>query len=120
MSDSQIILLVAFGTTMPVAAEAFERFEAAVRERFPKCDLQCAYMSSIIRKKLAARGVKKESVEEALYSLAGKGHTRITVQSLHTIAGAEYHKMLQAVSRFRNTHGAKPITITIGKPLLAS
>jgi sirohydrochlorin cobaltochelatase len=119
MSNSQIILLVAFGTTKPVAAKAFERFETVVRERFPDNELHWTYTSLMVREKLAQRGEEIKSVEESLALLARKGYTRIAVQSLHTIAGAEYHKMLRAVSRFRNTHGAKQITITIGKPLLS-
>jgi sirohydrochlorin cobaltochelatase len=119
-ADKQAILLVAFGTTVPRAAEAFNRFEMVTKSRFPDAEIRWAYTSSIVRKKLAERGVRKESTGEALEQLACDGYRRVAVQSLHTIAGAEYHKMLREISLFRHKPVARNITVSIGKPLLLS
>lgn len=58
-----------------------------MKKRFPDMIIHWAYTSSIVRKKLAARGKKKESVIESLEMLARNGFKRIVIQSLHTIAG---------------------------------
>jgi sirohydrochlorin cobaltochelatase len=112
------ILLVAFGTTVPSAAEAFSCFESSVRTRFPETEIRWAYTSSIVRKKLADKGDQKQSVEEALEGLAYDGYRSIAVQSLHTIAGLEYHKLLRDFSVFRRKVVAQNLLLTIGNPLL--
>lgn len=119
VSEKQAILLVAFGTTVSTAAEAYARFESSAKERFPEAEVRWAYTSSIVRRKLAERGDRKDSVEDALESLAYDGYRKIAVQSLHIIAGAEYHKMLREISVFRHKPVAQNAMVTIGKPLLA-
>ncbi|MBD3317461.1 MAG: sirohydrochlorin cobaltochelatase [Chitinivibrionales bacterium] len=119
-SDKKAILLVAFGTTVPHAAEAFDRFETVTQSRFPDAEIRWAYTSSIVRKKLAERGERKESVGEALERFAYDGYRNIAVQSLHTIAGAEYHKMLREISVFQHKPVAQNIAVAAGKPLLAN
>ncbi len=118
-TDKQTILLVAFGTTVPRAAEAFSRFETATKARFPDAEIRWAYTSTIVRRKLAERGEAKESVVDALERLAYDGHRTIAVQSLHTIAGAEYHKMLREISVFRHKPVDRNIVVKVGSPLLA-
>lgn len=114
------ILIVVFGTTVSRAAEAFDRFEIEVKKRFPDMIIHWAYTSSIVRKKLAARGEKKESVIESLEMLARNGFKRIIIQSLHTIAGVEYHKMRREISIFKHKHISQDIVLTVGSPLLSS
>jgi sirohydrochlorin cobaltochelatase len=118
-TNKQAILLVAFGTTVPRAAEAFARFETATNERFPEAEVRWAYTSSIVRKRLAERGEAKPSVGEALEQLAREGYGNIAVQSLHTIAGVEYHKLLREITMFRHKPEAKGRTVNVGRPLLA-
>jgi len=118
-TEKQAILLVAFGTTLQRAAEAFSRFESATKVRFPDTEIRWAYTSAIVRRKLAEQGEAKESVGEALERLVCDGYRTIAVQSLHTIAGAEYHKMLREISVFRHKPLAQNVVVKVGSPLLA-
>jgi sirohydrochlorin cobaltochelatase len=118
-TEKQAILLVAFGTTLQRAAEAFSRFESATKVRFPDIEIRWAYTSAIVRRKLAERGEAKDSVGDAIERLAYDGYRTIAVQSLHTIAGAEYHKMLREISVFRHKSIAQNIVVKVGSPLLA-
>ncbi len=114
----QAVLIAVFGTSYPDAAQAFERFGTHVRERNPEAELRWAYTSTVVRRKLAARGHHTESVEEALEHLAADGFRSIAVQSLHTIPGAEYHKVRGDITRFRHRETARDTHIAVGKPLL--
>ena len=113
------ILLVAFGTTVPEARKAFDNIEKCTRERFPGVEVRWAFTSSIIRKKLAAKGEKIDSIEEALERMQKDGFSDVYVQSLHTIAGVEYDETRDTLQKFRD----RPVnfkTLVLGKPLLAS
>ena len=55
------ILLVAFGTSDPEAAKAFEVVEKRARERFPGVETRWAYTSRMIRAKLAKQGKPLDS-----------------------------------------------------------
>jgi sirohydrochlorin cobaltochelatase len=72
----------------------------------------------MIREKLASRGERIDSPAAALAAMRENGFTHVAVQSLHTIAGHEYHDLLSVVEGFRSMHG--PLrNIDVGRPLLA-
>lgn len=111
------ILLVAFGTTFPEAQVSFEVIEKKTREAFPDTEIRWAFTSQVIRKKMAEEGEKLDSVAQALSNMAEEGFTHVAVQSLHTIAGEEFHKLHQTVSAFRHMPGGIE-KILVGLPLM--
>jgi sirohydrochlorin cobaltochelatase len=87
------ILLVTFGTSIPEAQAAFTNIENMVKAEFPDVPVKWAYTSYIIREKLAKSGQHLDSPEVALAKLMDEGYTRVAVQSLHMIPGAEFHDL---------------------------
>ena len=94
------ILLVAFGSSLPEARAAFGHIDKTVRSAFPDIPVRWAYTSRIIRDKLEKQGKQLNSPAQALAEMADAGFTAVAVQSLHTIAGAEYHDLVRVAERF--------------------
>lgn len=112
------ILLVTFGTSVPRAQAAFDLIEQKVRQAFPKVEIRWAYTSSIIRKKLAGQGKMIDSPEVALAKLMDDGYSRVAVQSLHMIPGAEFHDINTNAKLFERMSGGFS-KVMVSYPLLA-
>ena len=112
------ILLVAFGSSEPSAQVSFENIDKKTRAAYPDLPIRWAYTSHIIRKKLAKQGKHLDSPEVALAKMQDEGFTHVAVQSLHTIAGSEYHDLRRTVGAFRVMGGFQ--RILLGNPLLAT
>lgn len=113
------ILLVAFGTSVPEAAGVYASLESQVRAAFPDMEVRWAYTSHIIRRKLAGLGQAVESPAAALLRLAEDGFTRVAVQSLHHIAGEEFHDLMHTARALQGMPDG-PHVVRVGLPLLAS
>ena len=112
------ILLVAFGSSKLSAQVSFENIDKKVKATYPEIPVRWAYTSTIIRKKLARQGKHLDSPEVALARMQDEGFTHVAVQSLHTIAGSEYHDLRRTVGAFRVMGGFQ--RILLGNPLLAT
>ncbi len=112
------ILLVTFGTTFPEACAAFDKIDARMKDAFPDTAVRWAYTSEMIREKMAEKGKQMNSPSGAIDEMADHGFERIAVQSLHTIAGYEFHNLVKTVKQFKRGRG-KNIDINISGPLLA-
>ncbi|MBW1962021.1 MAG: sirohydrochlorin cobaltochelatase, partial [Deltaproteobacteria bacterium] len=112
------ILLVAFGSSIPQAQVSFRNIDRKVKAAYPNIPVRWAYTSSIIRKKLAKQGRRLDSPEVALAKMLDDGFTHVAVQSLHTIAGEEFHDLRRTAQRFQYQGGFK--RVLVGYPLLAS
>lgn len=112
------ILLVAFGSSQASAQVSFENIDQKVKSAYPAIPVRWAYTSHIIRQKLAQQGKYLDSPEVALAKMQDDGFSHVAVQSLHTIAGAEYHDLRRTVGAF-NVMGAFQ-RIGLGDPLLAT
>jgi len=99
--SKKAILLVAFGTSDPEAARAFELVEKRARERFPDVEMRWAYTSKMIRTKLSKQGKRLDSPETAFAMLMDEGYTHVAVLSLHTIPGEEFHELYQKRPTFQ-------------------
>ncbi len=111
------ILLVAFGSSMPEAQVSFKNIDKRVKKAFPGVPVRWAYTSHIIRHKLAKEGKKLDSTEMALAKMMDEGFTHVAIQSLHTIAGQEYHGLIQSAHAFgQMSEGFE--RILVGYPLL--
>ncbi len=113
------ILLVAFGTSISKAQISYQNIERAVRTRFPDIPIRWAYTSAFIREKLAKQGQPIDSVETALAKMMDEKFTHVAVQSLHTIAGWEFHDLHKNAMLFGDMAGGFD-HIIVGNPLLAA
>jgi sirohydrochlorin cobaltochelatase len=112
------ILLVAFGSSEASAQVSFENIDRRVKAAHPAIPVRWAYTSSIIRAKLALQGRELDSPEVALAKMQDEGFTHVAIQSLHTIAGEEYHDLRRTVTAFTQMGGME--RILLGNPLLAT
>jgi sirohydrochlorin cobaltochelatase len=112
------ILLVAFGSSEESAQVSFETIDRKVKAAYPDIPVRWAYTSSIIRKKLAAKGRLLDSPEVALAKMQDEGFTHVAAQTLHTIGGEEYHDLRRTVTAF-NLMGEME-RVMLGDPLLAT
>lgn len=112
------ILLVAFGSSEDSAQVSFTNIDTQVKQTYPDLEVRWAYTSHIIRNKLAKHGKLLDSPEVALAKMADSGFTHVAVQSLHTIAGAEYHDVHRVVGAFKQMGGFE--SIILGYPLMAT
>ncbi len=114
------ILLVAFGTSVPEAAKAFDAIQAKAKKVFPDTDVEWAYTSKIIRDKLRKQGKNLDDPVVALGRMLDNGYTHIVVGSLHTLPGAEFHGLARDVQAMRTTSGMFGRKILVSRPLLSS
>jgi len=117
------ILLAAFGSSNPKTHLTLSRFDAKVRAAFPGVPVRWAFTSGIIRRKLADRGKKTDSVHKALEKMRFERFERVALQSLHVIPGREFSELaLQAEefqSRRRGEDGLPGLDrVLVGAPLL--
>ncbi len=117
--DKKGILLVAFGSSYPQAQASFESIEALAKKSFPETPVRWAFTSRIIRSKLAKEGKDLHSPATALARMRDEGFTRVAVQSLHTIPGAEFHDLQSIVKGFQSMSGGFE-QLLLGRPLLAA
>jgi sirohydrochlorin cobaltochelatase len=112
------ILLVAFGSSEASAQVSFENIDNKVNAAYPDIPIRWAYTSSIIRQKLAKQGKALDSPEVALAKMQDDKFTHVAVQSLHTIAGSEYHDLRRSVGAFKMMGGFQ--RVILGYPLMAT
>jgi sirohydrochlorin cobaltochelatase len=112
------ILLVAFGSSEASAQVSFENIDRKVKAAWPDVPVYWAYTSRIIRHKLVGQGKTLDSPAVALAHMADQQFTHVAVQSLHTIAGAEYHDLRRVVGAFKSMGDFE--SIILGYPLLAT
>ncbi len=113
------ILLVAFGSSYPEAQVAFDNIDKKVKAAFPDIPVHWAYTASIIREKMAKQGKEMDSVVTALAKMMEAGFTHVAVQSLHTIAGKEFHDLRRNAHAFTDMAGGFE-RILVGYPLLGT
>lgn len=113
------ILLVTFGTSIESAQVAFKNIEKRFKAAFPKTVVRWAYTSKMIRKKLEKQGVQVDSPEMAMVRLMEEGYTKVAVQSLHMIPGAEFHEVNVNARLFAQMVGGIE-QVRVALPLLIS
>ncbi|MDE6627082.1 MAG: sirohydrochlorin cobaltochelatase [Lachnospiraceae bacterium] len=72
-----------------------------------------AYTSGMIIRALANEGVRILTVEEAVERILADGCRELIVVSTHMIPGIEYHKMLEALNRYRSSFDRLTVTPTV-------
>lgn len=110
------ILLVTFGSSEKTAQVSFENIDRKVKEAYPGIPVRWAYTSHIIRERFAEKGTYLDSPEVALAKMQDENFTHVAVQSLHTIAGAEFQELYRAVAAFEMMEGFEKVVL--GYPLM--
>lgn len=118
--EAPVIVIVAFGSSLEKGQENLGDFDAMVRERFPDHDIRWALTAGFIINKLKEAGINTlfeseipiKSLDEVYADLREEGKTRVAVQLLLIMPGAE---MRQALSY--RTDG---LNVKFGYPLLFS
>jgi sirohydrochlorin cobaltochelatase len=121
-AEKQGILLVAFGTSEPEARGAVDRIVETARKTFPDAEVRLSYTSNIIRRKiLKEEGLAIDSPLIALAKMQDEGFTSVTVQSLHIIAGEEFHQLASVVRTLESVRGKYGFSrLSLGTPLLTT
>jgi sirohydrochlorin cobaltochelatase len=118
-APKKVILMAAFGTTVPEAQKAFDQIDARAKQVFPGVEIRWAYTSTIVRNKLAKEGKVLDSPETALAKLMDEGYTDVAILSLQTIPGEEFHNLYQNAHLFAQMAGGFE-KIVVARPLLSS
>jgi len=118
-SPKKAILLVAFGTSVPEAATAFDEIEKRVREKYKDTEIRWALTSKIIRSKPSAQGKNLDSPEIALSRLMGEGYKEVAVLSLHVVPGQEFEELERNALQFAGMSGGFE-KVVVARPLLGN
>lgn len=111
------ILFVSFGTTFHnTRRKNIDAIAEVIDGIYSDYTLYQAFTSSIVRKKLAEKGVHVASLEEAFEQMKADGIEVVAIQPSHVISGIEYDKIADAVSRFENDF----VKVGLGKVLLSA
>jgi len=111
-AEQPAIVLTAFGTST-AAADTYKHVDALARKRFPGYEIRWAFTSKKVSKKVwEEQRQKLQDLPQVLQELKGAGFTRVAVQSLHVVPGAEWDEVVQ---ESRQVPG---IRVALGKPLL--
>lgn len=110
------ILVVSFGSSVESArVKAIQRIEDLMKRTFNKYQVESAFTSNRIIKKLKkTEGIVIDTPEKALQKIIGQGFQEIIIQPLHIIAGYEFDKIRKTMMENENSN----IDIKLGKPLL--
>lgn len=115
--DKAAILMVHFGTTYEKTRNlTIDVINQLVKKNFPYMEVEEAYTSRIVIKRLRAKGVDKLLPIDALNKLKEKGYTHIIVQGTHIIEGIEMESLRKDVALVSNYFK----DIRVGNPLLYS
>ena len=111
------ILLVSFGLTTRQSKRTLRFCEQDVRRNFPGYPLRWAFTSRRYAGKTPHFARKAQSIAGALSGFAAEGVTRIAVQPLHLVPGAEHTSLAAHLDTARKAYPA--MTLVLGKPLVA-
>lgn len=117
MPMKHAILLVAYGTCTLEGRRVLAQFDKRVREVFPDHSVRWAYSSDVLRKRLAGKRQKSDSVVKALLRLYFEHFAKVVVQPLQTIPGREHEDLQNDVSHVVQETG---MPISVGEPLLTT
>ncbi len=84
------VLVTHYGSSDPVTrAKTIDLITEDIVAAMPGYEVRDAYISPVVRRKLAVEGVTKDSPQEALVKLCADGYDSVYVQSTTLIDGAE-------------------------------
>ena len=115
--EKAALLITHYGSSDPqTRALPLDVVTREAQEAFPQFTVREAYISPIVRKRLAKEGVYKDSPTDALLKLCAEGYRTIYVQSTTLIEGSEMTSVRRDADKFRPFFKE----IKVGNPLLYS
>ena len=111
-TDRPVIVLVAFGTSMPEARKVFDHIDDQARKRFSAYEIRWGFTSGRIVKKLKGQGIAVKELAEVVDDLRTEGHRAAVFQSLHVVPGQEYEDI--------NKLDTSGLDVAVGKALLSN
>ncbi len=114
-----VIVIAAFGTSVPEAQRNLEDFDTMVLERFPDYEVRWALTSQFIVKKLREAGqttlfdrkVPLNTLEEVYAALRKEGKTTVAVQPIHVSTGQEFHEVVMTPVKGLNVRCGLPLLV---------
>ncbi|MBQ9202271.1 MAG: sirohydrochlorin cobaltochelatase [Bacteroidales bacterium] len=117
VGDKAALLMVHFGTTYDdTRTKTIDAVNERVRNTFTGFEVRESYTSRIVRRRLMARGIVKDTPLEALLRLRAEGYTHVIVQSTNLIDGLEMASLRAEVEQMAPFFKE----IRLGQPLLSS
>lgn len=114
----QAILFAAHGSRRSASKNAIENIVEKARREFPDVEIDTAYTSHYVRKKLCEMdGDCDLSIQQKLDSLIEHGVTHVVIQSLHVIPGTEFNTITRMLKKMENDKNYQ-LKAVYGKPLL--
>lgn len=111
------LLMVHFGTTYDeTRAKTIDAINEKAVKAFPQLKVREAYTSRIVMKRLAQRGIKKDTPIDALLKLRAEGIKTVKIQPTYIIDGIEMDRLRQDVEQVRPFFDS----IWVSTPLLYS
>ena len=111
------LLMVHFGTTYDeTRAKTIDAINEKAVKAFPQLKVREAYTSRIVMKRLAQRGIRKDTPVDALLKLRSEGIKTVKVQPSYIIDGIEMDRLRQDVEQVRPFFDS----IWVSTPLLYS
>ena len=96
------LLMVHFGTTYDdTRAKTIDAMNEKATKAFPQLKVREAYTSRIVMKRLAQRGIKKDTPIDALLRLRAEGIKTVKIQPSYVIDGIEMDRLRQDVEQVR-------------------
>ena len=98
MMNTKALVVISFGSTFDETRKLdIGGIEGALATAFPDHDQYRAFTSSIIRKRLAARGILVDDPEAILHKLSAAGYEEILLQPTHLLHGEEFEQKILAL-----------------------
>ena len=117
ISSQRALLMVHFGTTYDETRQkTIDAINKKASEAFQMMAVREAYTSRIVMKRLAQRGISKDTPVEAMLRLRGEGYKTLIVQPSFVIDGKEMDMLRRDVDRLRPFFDS----IFVSTPLLYS
>ena len=111
------LLMVHFGTTYDeTRAKTIDAINEKAVKAFPQLKVREAYTSRIVMKRLAQRGIRKDTPIDALLKLRAEGIKTVKIQPSYIIDGIEMDRLRQDVEQVRPFFDS----IWVSTPLLYS
>lgn len=100
--EKAALLITHYGSSDPqTRALTLDVVTREAQEAFPQFTVREAYISPIVRKRLAKEGVYKDSPTDALLKLRAEGYRTIYVQSTTLIEGSEMTSVRRDADKLR-------------------
>ena len=114
-TEKTALLIAHYGSSdAETRARTLDVITREVRDTFPEWEVREAYISPVVRKKLAKEGVHKDSPLEALLKLRAEGYRKVYIQSTTLIEGSEMASVRSDADKVRPFFDE----LRVGTPLL--